>query len=173
MLDRDESSKTLPHEIIHQLTPNAYFAEGARGWFTEGIAEYVAITPYRSGSFSVKMNSRPIIEYVTAYGKDRNGGRALGEEIRLGSLKKYMTLPYSDFTNDAQINYGCAVLITYYFFHMDRKEDGARIKKFLKALKEGKKGEVALDVLLDGQTWEELEADIAKAYSSKGIKFTF
>jgi hypothetical protein len=173
MLDRDESSKTLPHEIVHQLTPNAYFAPGARGWFSEGIAEYVALTPYRSGSFNLKLNARAITEYVTAYGKDNNGGRALGEQIRLGSLKRYMTLPYSDFTDDGRINYGCAVLITNYFFHLDRKEDGARIKKFLKTLKEGKKGEAALEVLLDGQSWEELEADIAKAYSSKGIKFIF
>lgn len=173
MLDRDESSRTLPHEIVHQLTPDAYFAPGARGWFSEGIAEYVALTPYRSGTYNLKLNARTIIEFVTAYGKDHNGGRALGEEIRLGSLKQFMTAPYSDFTDDAQMSYGCAVLITHYFLHLDRNEDGARIKKFLKALKEGKKREDALEVLLDGQSWEELEADIAKAYSSKGIKFIF
>ena len=173
MLDRDKSSKTLPHELVHQLTPNCYYAPGSMGWFSEGLAEYVATTPYRSGSYNVKSNFKPIVEYVTAYGKKGNGGRALGEDIKLGSLKSFMLQSYSSFTSNAQVNYGCGLLITNYFFHMDREEDGARIKAFLKALTEGKEGEEALNVLLAGQTFEELEEEIAKAYSRKGVDFTF
>ena len=173
MLDRDKSSKTLPHELVHQLTPNRYYAPGAMGWFSEGLAEYVATTPYRSGSYNVKLNFKPIIEYVTAYGKEGNGGRALGEEIHLGSLKEFMLQPYASFTSEAQINYGAGLLITNYFFHMDREADGARIKGFLKALTDGKEGEVALEVLLAGQTFKEMEEEIAKAYSRKGVDFTF
>lgn len=173
MRDRDKSSKTLPHELVHQLTPNAYYAPGSMGWFTEGLAEYVAVTPYSYGTFNVKTNMRPIVEYVTAYGKNGNGGRALGEKIKLGPLKSYMLQPYSSFTANAQINYGCGLLIANYFFHMDREEDGARIKKFLKALNEGKQGEAALEVLLDGQTWAELEEEIQKAYARRGVDLIF
>lgn len=173
MLDRDKSSKTLPHELTHQLTPEQYFAPGAMGWFSEGLAEYIATSPYRSGSFNVRTNFKPIVEYVTAFGKKENGGRNLGTDIKLGSLKSFMLQPYAAFTGNAQLNYGCGLLITNYFFHMDRDGDGARIKKFLKALNAGKQGEEALAVLLDGQTWEELEAAIAKAYSRKGVDFTF
>lgn len=43
MLDRDKSNKTLPHELVHQLTPEAYYAHGSMGWFTEGFAEYVRL----------------------------------------------------------------------------------------------------------------------------------
>ncbi len=113
------------------------------------------------------------IEYVTAYGKKGKGGRAIGTDIKLGSLRSFMLQPYSSFTGNAQVNYGCGLLISNYFFHMDREEDGARIKNFLKALNAGKQGDEALAVLLDGQTWQELEADIAKAYSRKGVDFTF
>jgi hypothetical protein len=173
MLDRDKSNKTLPHELVHQLTPAAYYAYGSMGWFTEGLAEYVAVTPYSYGNFNVKTNFKPIVEYVTSYGKKGKGGRAIGTDIKLGSLRDWMLMPYSSFTGNAQINYGCALLITNYFFHMDRDEDAARIKKFLRAIKEGKEGDEALAVLLDGQTWEELESDIAKAYSRKGVDFTF
>jgi len=173
MLDRDKSSKTLPHELVHQLTPDRYYAPGSMGWFTEGIAEYVATTPYRSGSFNVKTNFKPIVEYVTAYGKKNEGGRALGTEIDLGSLKAFMLQPYESFTSDPQVNYGCGLLITNYFLHMDREENGARIKEFLKALRAGKAGQEAVDVLLDGRTYEELEKEIAKAYSRKGVDFTF
>jgi len=45
MLDRDKSSKVLPHELTHQLTPESYFEKGAMGWFTEGLTEYIATTP--------------------------------------------------------------------------------------------------------------------------------
>lgn len=173
MLDRDKSNKTLPHELLHQLTPRRYYAKGAVGWFTEGLADYIGVTPYRSGSFNVKTNFKPIVDYVTAYGKDGNGGRAIGEEINLGPLKKFMLMPYSEFLANPQVNYGCGLLITNYFFHMDREGDAARIKKFLQALNAGKQGEAALEVLLDGQTWLELEQDIAKAYSRKGVDFTF
>lgn len=173
MLDRDKSNKTLPHELLHQLTPRRYYAKGAVGWFTEGLADYIGVTPYRSGSFNVKTNFKPIVDYVTAYGKDGNGGRAIGEEINLGPLKKFMLMPYSKFLANPQVNYGCGLLITNYFFHMDREGDAARIKKFLQALNAGKQGEAALEVLLDGQTWLELEQDIAKAYSRKGVDFTF
>jgi hypothetical protein len=121
----------------------------------------------------VKANSKPIIEYATAYGKGGTGGRAIGKEINLGPLKNFMLQSYASFVANAQINYACGMLISNYFFHMDRKEDAARIKTFLAALREGKHGEEALEVLLDGQTWAELEKDIAKAYSGKGIKFTF
>ncbi len=118
MFDRDKSSKTLPHELVHQLTPNRYYAPGSLGWFTEGIAEYVAVTPYRSGSYNVKLNFKPIVEYVTAYGKDGDGGRALGEKINLGSLRDFMLQSYSSFTANSQVNYGCGLLITNYFLHI-------------------------------------------------------
>ncbi len=174
LMDREKSSKTLPHELVHQLTPHPYYAAGSMGWFTEGLAEYVAVTPYSSsGLFNVKGNSRAIVEYATAFGKDDKGGRGLGDKIKLGPLKNFMLQSYTSFVGNAQVNYGCGMLITNYFFHMDRDKDGARIKKFLKALREGKQGDAALEVLLDGQTWLELEKDIAKAYTSKGIKFTF
>jgi hypothetical protein len=173
MLDRDKSNKTLPHELVHQLTPDNYYAHGSMGWFTEGLAEYVAITPYSYGNFNVKTNFKPIVEYVTSYGKKGDGGRAIGKDIKLGSLRKWMLQSYESFTSNSQVNYGCGLLITNYFFHMDRNEDAARIKNFLKALHEGKDGDDALNVLLDGQTWEQLEEEIAKAYSRKGVDFTF
>jgi len=36
------------------VTDREYYAPSARGWFSEGMAEYIAVTPYRSGKFSVK-----------------------------------------------------------------------------------------------------------------------
>jgi hypothetical protein len=84
-----------------------------------------------------------------------------------------MLQSYSSFVAQAQVNYGSALLITYYFLQMDGEGDGKRIQEFLKALRNGKEGEEALGVLLDGRTFEQLEAEITKAWSRRGIKFTF
>jgi hypothetical protein len=173
MLDRDKSSKTLPHELVHQLTPEKYFEKGASGWFTEGLAEYVAVTPYRSGAFSVRGNQKDIFDYVTGFGSKDMGGRALGTKIRLPALKSYMLQDYSEFLAQPQLNYGCGLLITTYFCHLDGEGDGKRIKGFLKALHDGAEGEKSLDLLLDGRSFDQLEEDIAKAWSRKGVDFTF
>lgn len=173
MLDRDKSSKTLPHELTHQLTPNEYFNDGSMGWFSEGIAEYVAVTPYRAGSFAVRGNIKDIFDYATGYGSKGMGGRSLGTKISLPSLKSFMLQSYSEFLDDAQINYGCGLLITTYFFHIDGDGDAKRIKAFLKAMHEGKEGEEALAFLLDGRTWEQMEEDIVKGWGRRGIDFKF
>lgn len=173
MLDRDKSSATIPHELTHQLSPRAYFAEGAVGWFSEGIAEYVATTPYRGGSFNIRGNQKAIIEYVTAYGAKDMGGRALGTEIEMPSMKSFMLQDYASFQEDPQLGYGCGLLITNYFLHLDGDGDGKRIKAFLKALRDGLKGDEALKVLLDGRSFEKLQEDFTKAWSRKGVDFTF
>ncbi|HVJ46284.1 MAG TPA: hypothetical protein VM511_07860 [Luteolibacter sp.] len=172
MLDRDKSNKTLPHELAHQLTPRYYYAEGARGWFSEGIAEYIAVTPYRAGSFGVRNNFRDIVQYATGYGEDGRGGRALTTKIKLPKLKTWMLQSYDKFTDTPQINYGSGLLITTYFLHLDGNKDGARLKAFLKALREGKEGEEALAVLLDGRSFEDMEKVIMKGWGSKGVDFT-
>lgn len=173
MLDRDKSSKTLPHELVHQLTPSPYYRKGSMGWFTEGLAEYISVTPYRAGSYNVRGNLRDQIAYVTSYGENDRGGRAIGTKIKLPSLKKFMLQDYSRFTSDPQINYGCGLLLTIYFLHMDGDGSGTRVKSFLKALRERKEGEEALAVLFDGRTFEQVEQDIIKGWGRKGIDFTF
>ena len=173
MFDREKSSKTLPHELTHQLTPHPYFQVGGMGWFTEGLAEYVAVTPYRSGAFNVRNNHSDIIAYTTGNGTKNTGGRALGKDIRVPDLKGFMLQDYSKFMDNGQLNYGCSLLITYYFLQMDDAGDGKRVKSFLKALREGKTGEDALAVLLDGRTFDQLAAEITKAWKRRGIELAF
>ncbi len=173
MLDHNKSSKTLPHELTHQLTPQSYFGKGAMGWFTEGLAEYIANTPYRAGTYTVRGNLKPIVEYTTAYGAKDKGGRALGTKISMPPLKTFMLQDYPSFTAQAQLNYGCGLLITTYFLHLDGQGDAKRIKSYLKALTAGEDAEKSLDLLLDGRTFEDLEKDIIKAWGTKGVTFTF
>ncbi len=173
MLDRDKSSDTLAHELTHQLTPANYYGIGVRGWFSEGLAEYVSTTPYRAGSYNVRGNQKAIIDSVTGSGSDGRGGRNLGTKIHLSALKTFMLQDYRDFTEQSTLNYGCGLLITNYFFHMDGDGDAKRIKAYLKALQEDKDAVKSLEYLLDGRSFEKLEEDITKAWGRKGIDFTF
>lgn len=172
-VDREKTNNTLPHEITHQLTPRAYFQSGSKGWFSEGIAEYIASTPYNNGFYRVKGNFSGIESYATDFGKGGKGGRALGKDIKVGNLKNYMMQSYSSFTANGNFNYGVGVLVTYYFLHLDGKGDGARIKNFLKALRAGKSGTDVLDVLLDGRTFEDLEKEITLKFKKERLNITF
>ncbi len=171
-VDYKEENTTLSHEITHQLTDKEYYRAGSRGWFTEGLSEYIANSGYRSGKFNVddlqKLKAR-----VTAYGEDGRGGRALGEEITAPDLNAFFTQDYGSFVANAQLNYGLGALVVYYFFHMDGEKDAANIKNYLKGLKEGKKVPEMYEPLLAGRTWDEMEADITKGWRSRGVRINF
>ncbi len=172
-VDYDEENTTLSHEITHQLTDKEYYAAGSRGWFTEGLAEYIANSGYRSGKFNVD-DLRTLKANVTAYGVDNQGGRALGEEIYTRmDLKEFFTQDYGSFVANAQMNYGLGALVVYYFFHMEGDKEATTIKEFLKGLKEGKKDPEMFEPLLAGRTWDELEADIVKNWRSRGVRLYF
>lgn len=171
MLDRDRTNGTLVHEITHQLTPGPYYSRGAMGWFSEGLAEYVTATPYRSGVFKVKSNFDDIVAYATGYGKDDTRGRALGDKISAPALKDFMLMSYSNFTGPrANFNYGFGLVLTTYFLHLDGDGDAARAKKFLQALRDGKTGQDAIDVLLDGRSYEEMQEAISKGWKRKRVE---
>lgn len=171
-VDYKEENTTLSHEITHQLTDKEYYRAGSRGWFTEGLAEYIAHSGYRSGKFNVDDLQR-LKAHVTAYGEDNRGGRALGEEFNAPDLNEFFTQDYGSFVANAQLNYGLGGLVVYYFFHMDGEKDAANIKNFLKGLKEGKKVPEMYEPLLAGRTWDEMEAAITKGWRSRGVKINF
>ncbi len=171
-VDYDKENTTLSHEITHQITDPVYYAEGSRGWFTEGLAEYIANSGYRSGKFDID-DMQKLIARVTAYGQDGNGGRALGENISAPDLQAFFTQDYGAFVADPQLNYGLAALVVYYYFHMDGNKDAANVKAFLKALQDGKKAPEIFEPLLAGRTWDQMEADISQGWRSRGVKITF
>jgi len=171
-VDYDRENTTLSHEITHQLTDMQYYEEGSRGWFTEGLAEYIANSGYRSGKFDIN-DLQKLIARVTAYGDNGQGGRALGESIRAPDLQAFFVQSYESFLSDPQKSYGLAGLYVYYFFHMDGNKDAANVKGFLKALKEDKKPPELFEPLLAGRTWDQMEADITQGWRSRGVKIDF
>jgi hypothetical protein len=177
MRDRKKNDTTLVHELVHQLTPRAYHQTGSRGWFTEGIAEYCAHSPYRNGRFRLHRNYDEIMEYVVRFGEDGQGGRALGEEISAPPLKKFMMMSYAEFTGpNVNFNYGFAALLATYFCEFDGDGEATRLKAFLKALRDPENRDnpdAALDALRGDRSWLELEEDIADGWSRYGVDIEF
>ncbi|MFD2256372.1 hypothetical protein ACFSSA_06780 [Luteolibacter algae] len=172
--DVNHKNQVLIHELVHQLTPAAYYSHGSKGWFTEGLAEYVAVTPYNTGYFRPDIHGNAVKQYVTAFGEEGKGGRNLGAELIVPRLRDFMLMDYRRFSGaGANLNYGFGLLLTHYFFHMEGDGRARAITAFLKGLHEGKTGEDALAELLGNGRFEKLEAEIAAAWAKKGITIRF
>lgn len=173
-LDTKRDNLVLIHELAHQLTPGAYLQPGALGWFSEGLAEYMAVTPYNWGYFAPDIHGNAVKAFVTSHGEKGQGGRALGFRIQAPKLKDFFLMSYRDFSGkNPNLNYGLGLLITHYFFHMEGGGSGTRIFRFLKGLQTGAQGEAAIAPLLGGGSYEKLEAEISAAWARKGIEIKF
>lgn len=173
-LDPSRQNLVLIHELAHQLTPGPYYRPGALGWFSEGLAEYVATTPYTWGHFKVDTHGNAAREYVTAFGRKGRAGRNLGNAITLPRLERFMSQSYGSFTgHHANLNYGASLMLVHYFFHLEGQGKGRNVRRFLEALNSGATGAAALEVLLAGRSYEELEEDVARCWRAKGVTVRF
>jgi hypothetical protein len=167
---KDKDYSVLSHEITHMIMERAV---KQASWYIEGSAEYVANTGYTGGRYKVAVNKSYIVQAVTAYGKDGNGGRALGTDLKMPRLERFMTLTYREFLSNSRLNYGIGCLLTYYWYHQDGSGDAARIKEYLKALQAGVAEAKAREKLLDGRTWEQLETEFTKGMRKAGVKIEY
>lgn len=174
-LDHDVSNRTLAHEIVHQLTPPSYFCGASfNSWFIEGIAEYVANTPYRSGQYNTRTARAAIIEYATGFSREDKRGRNIGKEIHLDSLDSFFHLPYSAFTGqNANFHYAVSPLLVHYFIHADGPGDGSLLRAYLEALRSGSGHSQATQALLNGRSFRDVETTLQTSFRRYGLKFTF
>lgn len=173
-LDTNRRNFVLIHELAHQLTPTVYFVPGALGWFSEGLAEYIAITPYNWGYFSPDIHGNVVKSYVTTRGTNELPGRSLGTDIVSPKIKTLFLMPYSQFSGaNANSHYGLGLLVTHYFFHIEGGGRALRITEYLKGLHAGQQGEKALTPLLGGGTYEKLEEEITAAWERMGVRIRF
>ncbi len=172
--DFDSSNKTLAHEITHQVTDPEYYQEGARGWYTEGLAEYIAITPYNGSTFTVTKAKNELKDYVTGFSKRINRGRNIGESFVMPSLEHYMNMDYSEFTgSDANQNYGISALLFIYFAHFEGDKQATNLKKYLQAIKEGSNAKDTHSILFADRSYQEVQDDFAKEWRSRGVRIKF
>lgn len=164
----------LVHELAHQMTPRIYMQSSQNGWFIEGLAEYFAATPYSWGYFQPDPYGNAAMSMATAYGEDRLAGRGLGTKLRPPKLRDFLLMDYRYFAGqNANFNYGFALLLTQYFLHMEGSGKALRMTEYLKGLRAGRQGEESLAPLLGGGSFEKLEAEFAAAWQKKGVEIVF
>lgn len=174
-LDQQKNQETLIHEVVHQLTPPVCFVQAEDdGWFGEGIAEYIGNTPYHSGTFELKQNPALQVEVAVSNGTQGFSGWKIGKTIKAPHLETFMLLPYEEFTGKkSDFNYGFSILLISYFIHLDGEGDAAALKRYLKALTDGKDTPTAKQALLGGRTWQQLEQEFITKLAKEKIEVDF
>jgi hypothetical protein len=162
---------TLFHEITHQLWADYDMKAGI--WMVEGFAEYMALMPFRGNRITLTQGRAEIPDYALAYGKGGDGGRALGKEFSMPHLEEFMAMDQPTFYKNMNANYGCGLLLVYYFAELDGARDGKLLRDCFKAMHAGARGEEARKVLLNGRSYAELESQFAAAMRKCGAKVTF
>jgi hypothetical protein len=84
-----------------------------------------------------------------------------------------MAMDQPEFYKKMNFNYGCGLLLVYYFAELDGERDGKLLRDCFKAMHDGARGEDARKVLLNGRTYEQLETEFALAMRKAGAKITF
>jgi len=164
-------NRVLSHELTHQLSAGPRFGS----WYLEGAAEYVAATRYTHGAYHASHGKHRVFAYV----KDEKGlsdgsGRRLGSRVKMMKLEEFMNLPYHRFAaEEANKNYGVGLLLTYFFYHVDGRGEGARIKQYIKALQQGRSESEARRYLLAGRKYSQLENEFKKFCATGGVNLEF
>jgi hypothetical protein len=167
ILNREEGNATLVHELVHQLT--ASDQKNVPDWYREGLADYLASTPYRTGRFSFEGRAASTLAFL-----------GNPPALVLPKLREFLHFGRRQFYGaneglgeEARVHYAGALVLATYFFHLDGGRDGARMKAYLKGLVAGRSNAESVQILLDGRSYEELETDVQSAWGELGLPLAF
>lgn len=161
--------RTLIHEITHQMMN--HWLGPLPTWLTEGSAEYVELAEYSRGKFSFLRHDDNLKNHLQRW----------SDEFPMVPIEKLMTISGGEWaealaSSGTNYNYPSALILTYYFYHLDGDGDGAHMIAFLRALEKLQRPSQA-DVdtlikehLLRTRDYSTLGADVTKAMRKLGIK---
>tara|TARA_R110002096_G_scaffold173997_2_gene349553 strand:- start:6208 stop:7743 length:1536 start_codon:yes stop_codon:yes gene_type:complete len=137
---RNYDSGTLVHEITHQVMHN--WLDLLPIWFVEGIAEYMAAVPYDDARFNFREIHDGVREHLAnEYGIEKTRGDQYFVDII--SPEALMSLSHQQWSaavssgRNAALNYRSAMMLIYYFIHLDGKGDGSPMVAYLKQARSG------------------------------------
>lgn len=165
-IDERREINVLAHEITHQLTHR--WLDKLPVWASEGIAEYVERVPYERGTF--RFDRFEISEVL------RHGSSSLTDlEILMSMNLTEWNQALVEDVDKASSNYLSAFVLYYFFCHFDLDEVGKPrlLYNYLRAIEAGRGKEAATKILLNGRSYEELEAAVKKAYKRENLNLGF
>jgi len=162
----------LVHELTHQLMDGELQA----AWYIEGSAEYIATTRYTHAAFHIYGGKQQVFNAVISKKASKiRISRNIGQRVKLQKLKSFMNLTYAQFSRKelANQNYGIALLLTYYFYHIDASGNGHNIKNYIKAIQRGASEPTAQKQLLNGRSYDTVEKAFKKFCAQNGLALEF
>lgn len=145
------ANSTLIHEITHQMM-HPWLPRLPR-WYAEGSAEYVAMLDFLHSRFTLS----ELDEQLARYLKRRGSGNQKPVIMRPSLLMsidggKWAQVLGTDQGAAAQ-HYVSALVLTYFFYHLEGKGDAASIISWLRAIEDGTdETKASADLLLHGQS---------------------
>ena len=165
-IDEKREVSVLAHEITHQVTHD--WLSKLPIWASEGIAEYVEHVPYERGVF--RFDRFDVSEFL------RRGSSSLTDlQVLMTMSPVEWNLAFAENASKASSNYLSAFVLYYYFCHFELDEAGKPrlLYDYLRAIEAGKIQEAANKILLNGRSYEELEAAVEKAYKREDVNLDF
>ncbi len=150
-LRRSSDTSTLIHEITHQVMHD--WLPFIPVWFAEGMSEYISAVPYQNGRFEFVNAQRGLEERLASKYRVKEGGwieMTRPSKIIAGTpaVVPFKSAPFPKPRNPTDLakpsiqtpewrgtilEYRNAMLLTYYFIHLDRKEaPAAPVAAYLK-----------------------------------------
>ena len=171
----DEDNAVLIHETTHQMMN--HWLRSLPVWYIEGSADYVATLKYDHGHFSTANMGERLRSHLQRRGGDgkRFTMLDLGELTSLNGATWAAALTAGH--HQASQNYASAMLLAYYFYHLDGKGDAANIIAYLRAVEDSKGKDVQEAAfkqhLLRERSFEALQTDVKKGLRKEGLDIDF
>ncbi len=139
--NRNYDSGTLIHEITHQVMHD--WLDVLPVWFVEGIAEYMAAVPFHETRFNFREIHGGVKEHLE---EEYRVSKVRGEyvvdvvtpEMLMGLSHQQWAAAVSSGRN-AALNYRSAMMMIYYFTHLDGNGDGSQMVAYLQQARSGQK----------------------------------
>jgi len=181
---KNRSFDTLTHELTHHSTQHW---RGMPPWFEEGLAEYMSTVPYQSGRFLFTNPGSAIGSGIRDYKKTTIANQIFAKgEFRMRPLQQLIATNRQQWNGSMKNqvlslqNYSNSMILMYYLMHEDGSGDGDNLIQWMhawrSAVNSGRRNEydklIKKHILRD-RTYAELQADVKKAMSRKGLRITF
>lgn len=171
---KDENNAVLIHETTHQMMN--HWLGHLPTWYIEGSARYMEILRYDRGHFGLNNLDGLLHAHMQRHGDGKHYTMLDLEELT-GLDGRTWAAALSNGSHQASQNYTSAMLLTYYFYHIDDKGDAAHMIDYLKAV-ENERGKTALQAafkqhLLRERSFEALKNDVKKGLHKAGLDVDF
>ena len=173
MMDNREGNQPLLHEVTHQVM--GPWLTVLPVWLIEGSAEYMAAARYSVRKLTLHAGLDSILGFL----KDQMG--VATRDIDLRHPQRLMAMDYDKWQHDLAYgdgikNYYSAMLLFYYYAHLDGDGTGRALMAYFRARVASRSpGNDSADRdkhLLRGRTWEALWNDVARALAVYKIKIS-